>query len=180
MASVKFLGYIVFGSQTEREIQKLFQGYEKTLSEQKLKMCDDITEWGDALMRSIYKYVTKQKEILEKEYTKRISYLNIKCQQFVDELRVHEEANNIEQITQLLDQCKSIKYKLAELEHHGQTIPFIGIPGKDPMVKNGDEFNLSETENDTSNHSSTVNHDNEAEMSIGIDPRLNQNLRLTE
>jgi len=166
MASVKFLGYAVFKSQTEKEIQKLFQGYEKTLTEEKLKMCDDIIEWGGALMRSIYKYITKQKEILEKEYTNGISYLNKKCQQFVEELRVHEETNNTEQITQLLDQCKAVKYKLTELEHHGQTISFIGMPSEDSLVKNRDEFNVTETRNNKFNNNLTVKDDNEVENSV--------------
>jgi hypothetical protein len=168
MAGMRVLGYTIFKSQKEREIQKLFQHYEKILSEQKFKMCDDITEWGDALMRSIYKYVDKQKNLLEKEYANRISYLNKKCQRFVDELRVYEQMNSTEKIAQLLDQCKALKFKLADLDHHGQTIPFIRMPSKDPLVENRDEFNLTETEHDKFNNSSTVNHDNEVENSADI------------
>jgi hypothetical protein len=131
-------------------------------------MSDDITEWGDALMRSIYKYVDKQKNLLEKEYANRISYLDKTYQQFVEEIRVHKQMNNTEKIAQLLDQCKALKFKLADLDHHGQTIPFIRMPSKDPLVENRDEFNLTETEHDKFNNSSTVNHDNEVENSADI------------
>jgi hypothetical protein len=53
MAVVKLLGYTIIKSQAEREIQNLFEQYEKTLLAPKQKICDDIIEWGDTLIQSI-------------------------------------------------------------------------------------------------------------------------------
>jgi hypothetical protein len=163
MSGFTLLGFTILKSQAEKEIQKLFEHYERTLSDQKQKMCDDITEWGDALVRNIYKHVNQQKYHLEQEHANQMRNLNKTYDQFIDELRVHEQSNNTEQITQLLDQCKALKFELATLKYNKQTILFVEVPSKQPLVMNRDGSDVIETEYDQSNNSSTVKYDNETE-----------------
>jgi mRNA-degrading endonuclease RelE of RelBE toxin-antitoxin system len=180
MSGFTLFGLTILKSQAEKEIQKLFERYERTLSDQKQKMCDDITEWGDALMNSIYKHVNQQKYRLEKEYENQIRNLNKACQQFIEKLHVHEQSDNTEQITQLLDQCKALKFELATLKYNEQTVPFVKVPSKQPLVMNRDGSDVIETEYDQSNNSSTVKYDNETEEdNMNTDSILYRNMAFT-
>jgi hypothetical protein len=179
MAGVTLFGFQIIKSQTEREIHKLFAQHEKTLSAQKSKLFDDITQWGDALMRAIYKHVNYQKYLLEQEYVKQIEYLNTTCQGFIEELHVHEEMKNTQQMDQLLDQCKTLKFELAALEHHGQRIPFIQVPIKEAQVMNRDEFDFIGTENDKLNNNSIAKDDNEIEDNTGANSKSYSNIPST-
>jgi len=179
MSGLTLFGFKISKSQTEREIQKLFERYEKTLSDQKLKMCDDITEWGDALTRIIDTHVNKQKDLLEQEYTNQISYMNQTCQRFVEELRVHEQLNKTEQMNQLLNKCQALKFELGALEYNVQHIRFIEVPIKQRMKMNQDEFDIIETENNKLNINSTVKNNNEAEDTMDTHLKLYPSLSST-
>jgi len=179
MSGLTLFGLKISKSQTEREIQNLFQHYEKTLSDQKLKMCDDITEWGDALTRIIDTHVNKQKDLLEQEYTNQISYMNQTCQRFVEELRVHEQLNKTEQMNQLLNKCQALKFELDALEYKVKRIRLIKVPTKQRMEMNQDEFDIIETENNKLNINSTVKSNNEAEDNMDAHFKLYPSLSFT-
>jgi hypothetical protein len=179
MSGLTLFGFKISKSQTEREIQNLFQHYEKTLSDQKLKMSNDISEWGEALMRSIYKYVQKQKYLLEQQYANKIRCLNQTCQQFVEELRVHEQLNTTDQIEQLLNKCQALKFELDALEYKVQSIRFIEVPTKQRMVMNQDESDVIETENNKLNINSTVKNNNEAEDNMDTHLKLDRSMSST-
>jgi hypothetical protein len=114
----------------------LFEGYQKTLLEQKQKLCDDITGWGDALIQSICKHANLQKCYLDQEYSRQVRELNESRNQFIEDLHVREQMKNTEEINQLLEQCRALKYQLAALEISEQTIPYIEVPCKKKLVKN--------------------------------------------
>jgi hypothetical protein len=167
MAAVKFLGYTIIKSRTEREIQMLFEGYQKTLYDQKLKMCDEITEWGDALIQSICKHTNLQKRYLELEYSKQVQDLNRSRNQFIEDLHVREQMKNTEEINQLLEQCRALKYQLATLETTVQTIPYIEVScKKKSVIKNQDVFDTTEIERIQIDNDSTEEDDDEVEDNI--------------
>lgn len=178
-SGVRALGSTILKNQPEKEIQKLFVQYEKTLADQKAKHCDDITRWGDTIVSNIYQYVNQQKCLVEQEYVNQIEYLNKTCQQFVEELRVHEEMDNTGQINQLLDRCKALKIELVALEYHGQTIPFIEVPNKALVAMDRNDFHVIDTVNDKFANNSTVKDDNKTEDNINTHSKLYPNIPIT-
>jgi hypothetical protein len=167
MASIKFLGFTIVKSQAEREIHKLFEQYEKTLLDQKQKICDDITQWGDALTQSIYRHANLQKSYLEREYSKRVQYLNETYNQFIEDLHVREQMKKTEEINQLLEQCKALKFELAVLETTVQTIPYIEVPcNENSTIKNQDGFDAAETGMLSIDNGPTEKDDNESETGM--------------
>jgi hypothetical protein len=179
MSGLTLFGFTIFKSQAEREILNIFERYEKTLSDQKLKMCDDITEWGDAVTRIIDTHVNKQKCLLEQEYTNQISYLNRICQRFVEELRVHEQLNKTDQIEQLLNKCQALKFELDAFEYKVKRIRLIEVPTKQQMEMNQDEFDIIETENNKLNINSTVKSNSEVEDNMDTHLKLYPSLSST-
>jgi len=167
MAAVTFLGFTLVKSQAETEIRKLFECYQKTLLAQKFKVYDDITEWADAITLSISKHAKQQKYYIEQEYSKQLRYLNETCNQFIEDLHVQQQMKNTEQINQLLEQCKALKFELAALETTVQTIPYIQVPcEKKSTIRNQDGFDVTETGMFSIDNSSTESDDNESETGM--------------
>ncbi len=177
MAGVKFLGYTVFKSNTEREIQALYEERQKVLLEQKQKLHEDISEWRDALIRSIYKHASLQKYYLEQEYSKQIRFLNHAHKTFIRDLHVREEMKKTEEIDQLLEQFKQLKYQLAALAISAESIPFIRVPYKQELKPN--RFDDAEIGTNQIDNDSTEIDNNEVKSNVIINPRLNSN-RLSE
>ena len=131
MAGVKVWGITVLKSDVEKNIRNAFENYMVKLTEQKHRLTDDITDWSDALMRSIYKHASQQKYLLEQEYVAQMQNLNRSCRDFINELHFHEKKNDTERIEQLFEQCQALKFELSALETNGQTVPFIGAPNRE-------------------------------------------------
>jgi hypothetical protein len=164
MAGITVLGYTVWKSNTEVEIRKSFAQYAKALNVQKLKMCDEIVDWGDALIHSIAQHVNHQRYNLECEYSRRLNILNNTCDRYVGEIRVHEKINDTEQINQLLEQCKTLKFELDTLETSLQNIPFINVPSKKKsLIENQDVFDTTEIKRIQIDNDSTEEDDDEVE-----------------
>jgi len=166
-------------SQAEVEIRQLFEQYQKTLTDQKCKMCDDIADWRDATIDSIYKHANQQTYFLEQKYKKKLDILNKACQQFVEELRLYEQLNNTEDVNRLLEQCKGLKIELAALEHKGQTIPFVEVTSTKWIVTNQDENEVVENANLNFDNSSTVKHQKKEDNNHNTPSNLHRNEAFT-
>jgi hypothetical protein len=176
MAAVTFFGYTLLKSNTEVAIRKSFEQYATALNAQKLKMCDEITEWGDALINSIAQHTIQQKHNLECEYSRRLNTLNKTCDRYVGEIRVREKINDTQEINQLLEQCKTLKFELDTLETSIQNIPFIHVPSKKKSaIKNQDRFDAAETGMIQLDNDSTDNNDNEVQNNVFTNPMLYRN-----
>ena len=159
MAGVKFLGITVLKSGAEKDIRTIFDDSITRLNEQKLKLLDDITEWSDALIRSIYNHTTRQKYLVDQEYTAQMQNLNRSLKDFLDELHVHEKKNDDNRINQLLEQCSALKFELSTLETNGQTIPFIEAPNRGNLpIINEDDHCVTGYERPSFDDASLVNH----------------------
>jgi hypothetical protein len=127
MYKFKIWGYQLGKSQPQANIQGFFDENLKGLRDQKLKMADEISEWEDMNVRQIREHAHKGKSLLEKEYEKRVRYINKICQHFVDTLLVYEEQNNTKEIDGLINQCEALKFELAAHENYKQTVHFIKV-----------------------------------------------------
>jgi hypothetical protein len=149
MSGFKVFGIKILNSQTENEMRDFFDRYEKILNIQKTKTLDDITEWEDKLIRDIQKYVSKQRLILEQDYTNQIGYLNKTYKQFIEELQVHEHTKNTGQINQLLERCNALKFQLVSINYHGQNLPFLHLTrAVEPEDVKSDEYDVIEARNE--------------------------------
>ena len=171
---MKIFGFNVFKSNVEKEIQALYEEHCKALAEQKQKLFDDITEWGDALIQSIYKHTSQQQYYLEQNYAKQVRFLNEAYKNFIQDLRVREEMKKTEEVDQLIQQFKELKYQLAALESHIQNVPFIEVPDKQKLsTKKPDEFDNAEIGKNQINNGSREKGDNGVNnyVVINSDPR---------
>jgi hypothetical protein len=176
MAGVKILGYTILKSSAEREIQALYLEHQKVLLEQKNKLCDDISEWGDALIQSIYKHASLQKYYLEQEFSKQMRDLNETYKAFIQDLHVREHMKNVEEVNQVLEQYKELKFKLSTLEFHAQSTPYIRVPGKQRLsITQPDVFDNAATGRSQFDNGSTEKDNNEltSNMIVNSNPRLN-------
>ncbi|CAF4613119.1 unnamed protein product, partial [Rotaria sp. Silwood1] len=64
---------------------------------------------------------------LEQEYDNEILYLKQQYKLFIDELYIREEVKTAEQIDQLLDRCKALKFELAALEYTQQSVELLRV-----------------------------------------------------
>jgi hypothetical protein len=120
-------------------------------------MINEITEWGNNLIRQIQENVDKQKGLVERGYKNQLDYLHTQHQEFLDTALVYEERKNREEVRQLLEQCHELKFELGSFEYPEQSIPFIQIekeqhnsfnthqPEKRSMVN--DDFRIEDNKN---------------------------------
>ena len=162
MAGFSLLGFKILNSRTENQMIDFFNRYENILNFQKTKTLDEITEWGDRLIRTIQRHVYKQKSILELDYKNQIEFLNKTSKKFMTELHVHEQINNTEQINQLLERCNALKFKLVAIEYVPQNIPFIHLTREDIKYETPTEFDEADTRNDESTENTTATYDYDA------------------
>jgi hypothetical protein len=112
---------------SETEIRNLFDRHMKALTDQKWKMVNEITEWGNNVIRQIQENVIKQKTVLEQEYKNQAYYLQTTCQEFLDTALIYEERKDREEVRRLLEQCHALKFQLGSFEYPEQCIPFIQV-----------------------------------------------------
>ncbi|CAF0969943.1 unnamed protein product [Rotaria sordida] len=134
-------------------------------------MLNMINEWGDTLIRSIRQHVNKQTYRLEQEYDNEVDYLKQQNQLFINELYIREQTNTTEQIDQLLDRCKALKFELAALEYNQQPIQLIQVTRRESVNIKLDEFNVIERRNKNSGQNSLV--DNKCEVEYAEDAYRN-------
>ncbi|CAF4098666.1 unnamed protein product [Rotaria sp. Silwood2] len=162
MSRFSLFGYTIGQSRSEKEINTLFQYYEKTLSGQKSKMLNDIGEWQDSFIHVIRQHAEKQIYRLEQEYDNEVRYLKQQCKLFIDELYRHEETNKAEKIDQLLDRCKALKFELAALEYIEQPIPLIQVTQRESVNIKLDKLEIIERRNKSSTQNSLLNDQHKA------------------
>ena len=112
---------------SETEIRNVFERHMKVLNDQKWKMINEITEWGNNLIRQIQENVVKQKSILEQECKNQSYYLQTTCQEFLDTALIYEEKKDREEVRLLLEQCHALKFELKSFDYPEQFIPFIQV-----------------------------------------------------
>ncbi len=112
---------------SETEIRNVFERHMKVLTDQKWKMINEITEWGNNLIRQIQENVVKQKSILEQECKNQSHYLQTTCQEFLDTALIYEEKKDREEVRLLLEQCHALKFELSSFDYPEQFIPFIQV-----------------------------------------------------
>jgi hypothetical protein len=154
---------------SETEICNLFERHMKTLLDQKCSMINEITEWGNNLIRQIQENVDKQKGLVERGYKNQLDYLHTQHQEFLDTALVYEERKNREEVRQLLEQCHELKFELGSFEYPEQSIPFIQIEKEQQLVEVAhNSLNTRQPEN-----RSTVNDDFRIKVHEVISPSSN-------
>ncbi|CAF1344780.1 unnamed protein product [Rotaria sordida] len=128
-------------------------------------MLTDINEWGDTLIHNICQHVNKQIDRITQEYDNEMRYLKQRYQLFIDELYIHEQTNTTEQVNQLLDRCKALKFELAALEYTQQPIQLIQVTQQESVNINLNELNTIDTKNDKFDKKLIVIDDKEKDRS---------------
>jgi len=169
MAGVRLFGFTILKSSTEQDLHKLFEGYKKTLSDQKSKISDDIAEWRDKLIREIHKHANGQKDFIEKQYDYEMRSLDDKRQDFIDILRTCEKSNDTEQIQHLLDLCNSLQIELATLKYHQRDIMFIQLTQPELASVNLNEFNIVGSRNGRSRNSLPIEDNHGVKNNMNAD-----------
>ncbi|UJR21006.1 hypothetical protein I4U23_024106 [Adineta vaga] len=85
----------------------------------------EINSWEKETIRQIQKYTSKQSSLLQNEYDSQLHIWKSRRQAFHKILDVHEQNRNISQISELLNQCRSLKFELSAIGYSDQNIPFI-------------------------------------------------------
>ncbi|CAF1326690.1 unnamed protein product [Adineta steineri] len=101
--------------QSEQEIRHVFRHLVTTLYSQKWKIVDQITDWSATLIRQIQEHVDDQRKLLDQIYEQKVSYLDTVRDQFLKQVLVYDEKNDIQQIHQLIKQCNNLKFEVAML-----------------------------------------------------------------
>ncbi len=166
MSDEDLFGSISGLKQSEAEIRHIFSRHINTLFAAKWKIADEITDWSKKLINQIQEYVTQQRELLEQEYTKKVSRLNTVRDLILEQTLIYEQKNDTEQITQLLNQCNTLKIDLAMLVYIERPIPSIQLILEEQLTQQiGDESNENKNEDEQSQKKLTEDNTNESSLS---------------
>jgi len=162
MSDEDLFGGISGLKQSEAEIRHIFSRHINTLFAAKWKIADEITDWSKKLINQIQEYVTQQRELLEQEYTKKVSRLNTIRDLILEKTLIYEEKNETEQINQLINQCHILKIDLAMLVYIERPIPSIQLIIEEQLTQQSeDECNENKIEDEQSPKKSTEDYNND-------------------
>ncbi|CAF0882920.1 unnamed protein product [Rotaria sp. Silwood1] len=119
-------------------------------------MLNELNEWKEMFIEKIRRYVSKQIDGLEQEYDNEILYLKQQYKLFIDELYIREEVKTAEQIDQLLDRCKALKFELAALEYTERSVELLRVTQRESVNIKLDGFQIIERRNKSSTQNASV------------------------
>ena len=108
MSAVTILGVKLWGSSSEKEIDRLFDDYKKMLTTQKTELLNRISQWKNELFDRILQHEIVEKNSVEQTFERQHLYLQQTHQRFLDELIVYERLKNHAKIDELIDRCRHL------------------------------------------------------------------------
>lgn len=126
-----------FGGSTH-EIFLAFRRHTDRLFELKRKAVDAIDEWGAQLSKRVEDHMLEQKHTVNEAFKARLEYISEMRDHFLRTSDAYEQKNETAEMRRLVENCRKLSMKLAEITYPARDTPFISVLG----IKNEEPMNL--------------------------------------
>jgi uncharacterized protein (UPF0216 family) len=148
----------------ESEIRTLFDKYNAELEKKQKDITDKLTKWGNTLIHRIEDHVAKQKKFLDEHCEKRKRFFETERKKITAEVTTtFEKKKEIEQIDQLLAQCKHLRLNLPVLEQYDVSTSYMRVSTEVALpLKESDKNDAQQTKKKQFQDTIAEDHNNDS------------------
>ena len=99
----------------ERSLITMFEDFNKILSNQNKDISEQIENWRQSQIKIIDEHAKEQLRLLNREFNDQVQEINGIYNQYLTAIKSYKAKNNHNEINQLLQQCRGLKFELLQL-----------------------------------------------------------------
>ena len=145
----------------ERSLITMFEDFNKILSNQNKDISEQIENWRQSQIKIIDEHAKDQLRLLRDESKNQVQKIKGTFDQYLATIRVYKERNNHNEIYQLLQRCRDLKFDLLQLAPSPRKTNFVNFVTQKQL----DEIRRQENQMNTSDFDSSGINGNNANSS---------------
>ncbi|CAF1334748.1 unnamed protein product [Adineta steineri] len=148
------------------DIRKFFTDQQKDLQNQKKEISRTIDQWRTFCIKEIEQHATEEKKRLDQLYEYQKNFFETQRRNFTEEATKQDKLKNKEQLSQLLEQCQELQFKLAKPEYYQHSTELIHIIVTDEQLSQINQRKSSRSNSLTDYNTNIANDDSVNESSL--------------